>query len=95
MDNESKCCGFLGVAHLKKSQIFGLVVIVLAVLLTFVTMEGLGILGMFLTGICLFKGSHGCKCCCHQSCEDSTCTVSHEHADVKVEKKSKPKAKAK
>lgn len=95
MDKENKCCGFLGLAHLKKSQIFGLMVIVLAILLTFYTLEGLGILGMFLTGICMFKASYGCRCCCHQGGEESSCTMPHEHCDVKIEKKSKPKAKAK
>ena len=92
MDKDSKCCSVLGITSLKKSQIFGLVVIVLAILLTFVTLEGLGILGMFIAGLCMFKSSYGCKCCCHQSCEKS-CHTEHECSDVKVEKKAKPKAK--
>lgn len=94
MDKDNKCCGFLGITSLRKSQVFGLVVIIFAILLTFVTREGLGILGMFLVGICMFRGHCGCKCGCHQSCEDK-CHVDHECCDVKVEKKAKSKAKEK
>jgi hypothetical protein len=96
MDKNSKCCGFLGITSLKNSQIFGLVIILLAILLTFGTYEGSAILGMFIAGIVLFKGSCGCKCCCHhhQSCEQ-TCHTESESCDVKAEKKPKSKAKAK
>ncbi len=94
MDIDKKCCSFFGISSLKKSQILGLILILLALLLTFYRPDGLGILGMFLAGICLFKGNCGCKCCCHQSCEEK-CHVNHECSDLKVEKKSKSKVKEK
>jgi hypothetical protein len=98
MDKDKKCCSMLDVVKYKKSQVFGLFLLVLATLLTFFSYEGLGILGMFLVGLCLFKGHvWGCKCncgCCNKSHHDSCCAIG-ECDDIKVEAKAKPKAKPK
>jgi hypothetical protein len=98
MDSEKKHCDMMHSIKFKKTELFGLLLIVFASLLTYVTSEGLGILGMFIAGICLFKRhSWGCKCpCCKSSeCSDEVCYESCESKDVKVEKKAKPKAKSK
>lgn len=98
MNSEKKSCDMMESIKLRKSEFFGLLLIVFATLLTYFTSEGLGILGMFIAGICLFKRhSCGCRCGCCQSqdCHKKECHESSECNDVKVEKKSKAKTKAK
>jgi hypothetical protein len=71
--------------------IFGIVLIVLATILTFVTSSGLGILGLFFAGIMMCCHKHWscgktseCRCCCGCKCcdteKDKVCdVVEHKH----------------
>lgn len=81
MKNEKKC----GSDWTQRTRIVGAVFIVLATVLTLLTLNGLGILGMFAVGcmMCHCKSSHcSCPCCnpnackddssCHEECSEST-----------------------
>ena len=59
-------------------KIFGIILLVIAAILTLITLNGLGILGMFIAGLILCCHKHmgcttsHCCCCCNK---ESTCTT--------------------
>lgn len=81
-DKEMKKCNILCWPH--RSKVVGAVFILLAAVLTLLTLNGFGILGMFIVGYMLCKKSTcgcgcgcGCGCSCHKECSDhqSCCDV--------------------
>lgn len=97
MEDGKKCChNMMEVIKTHKGPFFGAVLIVLATLFTWASLDGLGILGMFLVGICLLKHCswkhHGCCSGCPCCKDTGTCHTSEECCDEKGEcsdKKSK------
>jgi len=100
MDDESKC----KITECCKThwyRILGIILLVLAVILTVITFSGLGILGMFLAGLMLCCHKHlsskmgwcgsgcGCGCSCCGSPDDVICNI-NEKENV-VAKKIVPK----
>lgn len=86
--DDSKSCKIKEGCKLHFCGIFGVILIVLATILTFVTASSLGILGMFFVGIMLCchkkmsscKMPYGCRCCC--PCDETSCdTVAHEKTE--------------
>ena len=98
MDDEKKC----NITECCKThwyRILGIVLLVLAVILTVITFSGLGILGMFLAGLMLCCHKHlsskmgwggcGCGCSCCSSSDDVMCNITEkEHV---IPKKIVPK----
>lgn len=80
-DSDMKCC----------TGVIGAVFIVIATILTLLTMNGFGILGMFFVGIMLCRHNVAkCPCCCTHAHD---CMVGE--GEVESKPKTKPKAKAK
>ena len=97
MDDEKKC----KITECCKThwyRVLGIILLVLAVVLTVVTFSGLGILGMFLAGLmlCCHKhisskmGSCGCSCSCCDPCDEVKCSTMGKEKVV-VEKKAATK----
>lgn len=75
-----------------RREIVGGIILILAILLTILTLSGLGIFGMFLTGLFMCCHRHiGC-CCKHSSSE--VCDA-EEGCDTSATVKSAPKKTAK
>ena len=92
MDKEKKCGFFASLLH-HKTEIFGFLLILLGALATLVSFSGLGLLGMLIVGLCLFKGHClRCPCCRSQECVES---MGECHLDVKPVAKKVTKSKAK
>jgi hypothetical protein len=92
MDKDKKC-GFFACLWHHKTEIFGFLLILLGALATLVSFSGLGLLGMLIVGLCLFRGHcFKCPCCRSQECSDN---MGECHLDIKpiVKKVAKPKAK--
>ena len=80
--------------------ILGIILVVLASILTIITFSGLGIFGMFLVGVMMCCHKHmswktcgnkcGCGCACCGSSDDVVCDVSGKN-QVGVENKTTPK----
>lgn len=96
MDDKEKC-KITACCKSHGCKILGLILVVLAVILTVITFSGLGILGMFLVGMVFCCHKHlssrvggcgcGCGCSCCPSSDDASCGVS----DKVVAKKASPK----
>ncbi len=89
----SECCKNHG------CKIFGIILVVIATILTIITFNGLGILGMFIVGLMLCGHKHlsskmgcgcdcGCSCCAPECCTEEGLCNTHLKHDVVVEKKS-------
>lgn len=87
MKHEKKC----GADWSHRTRIVGAVFILLATVLTLLTLNGLGILGMFAVGcmMCHCKTSCcACPCCTTQSCKDaSECHTECSEEPTKNKKK--------
>ena len=93
MDDKKEC----KIAACCKSNcygIMGMILVVLATILTLVTLNGAGILGMFLAGLVFCCHKHmsskscclGCRCGCCSSEEEMVCTVSNKNTLAAEEK---------
>jgi hypothetical protein len=101
--NKSACC----VSH--KMEIFGVIFLVIATVLTLYTQSGMGILGLFIAGVVFCKHKHpgcskcgctNCECCCDMSsCGNGSCdTDSYNMASCDMpapKKKASPRKKVK
>ena len=82
-------CPITGMS-IKFAEVFGVVLIVIATILTIVTGSSLGIAAMFIAGgLLCCRSKRGCCCtkdcpCCSKSCDESICT---EGTSVKSSKK--------
>jgi hypothetical protein len=92
MDEEKKCCSMMGHLWHRKSEVLGVLLIVLATIATLLSFSGLGLFGMFLAGVFLVCKRHW-KCGCPSECCMKSC-----HAEMHgmcVEEKPVKKTKAK
>ena len=90
---DTKKCDVMSGCWTHRSQVLGAVFLVIAAILTLLTLNGFGILGMFLVGImlCRRKSMESCcGCSCHSMMDDK-CT-STEHKDTPVKKKTVKKS---
>ena len=95
MDDKNKC-KITECCQKHWYRMLGIILVVLAAILTVITFSGLGILGMFLAGLMLCCHKHlssgmgwggcGCGCSCCSSSNDMKCNVTE-----KVEKKTSSK----
>lgn len=88
-DTEVKKCNILCWPH--RSKVVGAVFILLAAVLTLLTLNGFGILGMFVVGYMLCRKSGcecgpSCHCSCHTECSDdkACCDVDHGETVLKT-----------
>jgi hypothetical protein len=65
---DEKKCKITGMCLPRCSAVVGGIFIILATVLTLLTVNSFGILGMFLVGILLCRHKFGCGCSCHSSC---------------------------
>ena len=68
---DMKKCDMTSGCWSHRSQMLGAVFLVVASIITLLTLNGFGILGMFLVGIMLcHRKSAGCCSCCHCHCNE-------------------------
>ena len=97
MENEQKC-KITGITLNCACKIIGVISLTLAVLLTLKTLNGLGILGLFMTGwFCLMDkkvwcNSANCTGCCKPN--NTECSVKETECDTVVKHKGKVEHKA-
>ncbi len=72
-----------------RREIFGGVILILAILLTILTLSGLGIFGMFLTGLFMCCHRHMGCCCCKK--HDPECCDTEEGSETNATAKNPPK----
>ena len=64
-------CGLSGAFWSHRSKLVGGFFLIVATILTLLTLNGFGILGMFLVGTVLCRRHMMCGCCsCHSSCSE-------------------------
>lgn len=78
----SACCKTHG------CKILGLIFLVIGTILTFITLNGMGIFGMFVAGIVLCCHKYGNKCQCGCCKEQSECETSCDTLEKKTTRKS-------
>ncbi len=90
MEDAKQCCHkWMEAIKAHQGPFFGAVLIVLATLFTWASLDGLGILGMFLVGLCLIKHcSWKGNCCSHCPCcqKNECCDEKGECSDKKTKK---------
>lgn len=72
-----------------RREIVGGIILLLAILLTILTLSGLGIFGMFLTGLFMCCHRHMGCCCCKKSAVE--CCETEEVCEATSTVKSSPK----
>ena len=83
-----------------KHEIIGTIFIIVATILTILTHNSFGILGMFIVGVMLLRNQH-CNCYCHSSChtettcDDKTHGKHHNAMEKPAKKIDKPQTKNK
>lgn len=90
MDDAKKCCHkWMEAIKAHRGAFFGVILIFLATLFTWASLDGLGILGMFIVGLCLvkhcsWKSNCPCPCSC---CQDNKCSENKGECSDKKDKK--------
>ena len=89
---ESKKCETVGACWTHRSQVVGASFLVIASILTLLTLNGFGILGMFLVGImlCRRKSMCTCPCCVSHPMMETHCS-SGDEVEMHVKKKTMKK----
>ena len=85
-------CSVTGFCWPNRSKLVGGVFLIIAAVLTLFTLNGFGILGMFIVGavLCRRAAACCCSCHCHSSCDVGSCEP--DGVSVKAAQK-KPAAK--
>ena len=94
---DGKTCGLTGSFWSHRSKLVGSVFLIVATILTLLTLNGFGIFGMFLVGAILCRRGSMCGCHCHESCSehDSSCDMESCGTDAVQAKPAVKKAAAK
>lgn len=81
---DEKKCGLTGACWAHRSKLVGGFFLIVATILTLLTLNGFGILGMFLVGILLCRRNMMCGCSCRTSCSEecSPCDTGTCEPDV-------------
>ena len=84
--NKGEECKTSGCKH--GATIGGVILLIIATILTLITLNGIAIFGMFVVGVMLLChkrircGSSACPCCCNDKCE-TVCETTKEKGKAK------------
>jgi len=96
-DKDSGSCSVRSYCSTHCVEVVGLILLVVATFLTLVTLNGFGILGLFIVGLLLVTHKNwscaSCACPCHSNMECKPCAPEEKHP--RVEKHTAGTAKAK
>ncbi len=81
---------FMGCCHANRCSVVGMILIVLATIMTIVTMSGLGIFGMFIVGLAMSGHKYWAH---HDKSLDEACD-DHSHCEVKPKETKKTTKKS-
>jgi hypothetical protein len=85
MKMKDEKCGFKSAWCHHRAKIVGAFFLLVATILTLLTLNGFGILGMFLVGLMLCRHHTACHCHCHETCSEgaSGCDTVESKTTVK------------